>query len=60
MQVGAKRNDNAPRRPAIKSLYDVISNIRDDEGAHVETMRACQDGSIIEALAAEAARNKRV
>jgi len=30
------------RRPEIKSMYDVFSNIRDDEGEHVSTMHACQ------------------
>jgi ubiquinol oxidase len=30
------------RRPQIRSLFDVFSNIRDDEGEHVNTMNACQ------------------
>lgn len=30
------------RRPRIRTLYDVFSNIRDDEGEHVSTMNACQ------------------
>jgi len=30
------------RRPRIRNLYDVFSNIRDDEGEHVKTMGACQ------------------
>lgn len=33
---------NEPRRPRCSNLYDVFSNIRDDEGQHVETMAACQ------------------
>jgi len=31
------------RRPVVETLYDVFSNIRDDEGEHVKTMNACQD-----------------
>ncbi len=30
------------RRPRIRNLYDVFSNIRDDESEHVKTMGACQ------------------
>uniref|UniRef100_A0A9I9DNW7 Ubiquinol oxidase n=1 Tax=Cucumis melo TaxID=3656 RepID=A0A9I9DNW7_CUCME len=30
------------RRPKIESLYDVFVNIRDDEGEHCKTMKACQ------------------
>lgn len=30
------------RRPDANTLYDVFSNIRDDEGEHVQTMAACQ------------------
>ena len=26
------------RRPVVNTLYDVFCNIRDDEGAHVQTM----------------------
>ena len=33
---------DVPRRPPVVSLYDVFSNIRDDEGEHVKTMLACQ------------------
>lgn len=39
-----------PRRPQCKSLYDVFSNIRDDEGEHVKTMAACQDESVMQEL----------
>ena len=35
------------RRPACETLYDVFSNIRDDEGEHVATMGACQDEEIM-------------
>lgn len=31
------------RRPPCDNLYDVFSNIRDDEWEHVSTMRACQE-----------------
>jgi ubiquinol oxidase len=34
------------RRPAVDSLYDVFANIRDDEGQHVATMKACQQLTI--------------
>lgn len=37
-------------RPKCESLYDVFSNIRDDEGEHVKTIKACQDGQIIQDL----------
>lgn len=30
------------RRPEIENLYDVFINIRDDEGEHCKTMKACQ------------------
>lgn len=30
------------RRPKIETLYDTFINIRDDEGEHVKTMKACQ------------------
>lgn len=30
------------RRPKIDNLYDVFLNIRDDEGEHCKTMKACQ------------------
>lgn len=39
-----------PRRPACSNLHDVFCNIRDDEGEHVKTMRACQTGDIYEDL----------
>ncbi len=31
------------RRPQIENLYDTFVAIRDDEGEHVKTMRACQE-----------------
>uniref|UniRef100_A0A7N0VD00 Ubiquinol oxidase n=1 Tax=Kalanchoe fedtschenkoi TaxID=63787 RepID=A0A7N0VD00_KALFE len=35
------------RRPVIENLYDVFWNIREDEGEHCKTMKACQTpGSI--------------
>ncbi|KAK8916747.1 hypothetical protein KSP39_PZI023312 [Platanthera zijinensis] len=30
------------RRPKIENLYDVFLNVRDDEGEHCKTMKACQ------------------
>eukprot|EP00873_Tetraselmis_striata_P024274 jgi/Tetstr1/444538/TSEL_032415.t1 len=36
------------RRPKCDTLYDVFSNIRDDEGQHVATMAACQDSQIVQ------------
>ncbi|KAH7837456.1 hypothetical protein Vadar_014068 [Vaccinium darrowii] len=30
------------RRPKIENLYDVFVNIREDEGEHCKTMKACQ------------------
>ncbi|XP_077216177.1 alternative oxidase family protein [Tasmannia lanceolata] len=30
------------RRPTIENLYDVFVNIREDEGEHCKTMKACQ------------------
>ncbi|KAL7212299.1 hypothetical protein ACSBR2_015055 [Camellia fascicularis] len=30
------------RRPKIENLYDVFMNIREDEGEHCKTMKACQ------------------
>jgi len=35
------------RRPKCDTMYDVFSNIRDDEGQHVATMAACQNASIV-------------
>eukprot|EP01025_Chloroclados_australasicus_P057175 TRINITY_DN7117_c0_g1_i13.p2 TRINITY_DN7117_c0_g1~~TRINITY_DN7117_c0_g1_i13.p2 ORF type:complete len:450 (+),score=69.27 TRINITY_DN7117_c0_g1_i13:187-1536(+) len=37
-----------PRRPPCNNLYDTFVNIRDDEGEHVKTMKACQDTTIAE------------
>jgi ubiquinol oxidase len=39
-----------PRRPACRNLHDVFINIRDDEGEHVTTMRACRNGDIYREL----------
>ena len=33
------------RRPQIENLYDTFVAIRDDEGEHVKTMKACQEPS---------------
>ena len=38
------------RRPPCRNLYDVFAAIRDDEGEHVKTMRACQDETIVRDL----------
>ncbi|GLU18174.1 hypothetical protein SLE2022_344880 [Rubroshorea leprosula] len=35
------------RRPKIENLYDVFLNVRDDEGEHCKTMRACQTHGIL-------------
>lgn len=35
------------RRPKIDNLYDVFFNIREDEGEHCKTMRACQTPGIL-------------
>ena len=34
------------RRPPCETLLDVFTNIRDDEGEHVATMKACQDPNV--------------
>jgi ubiquinol oxidase len=34
------------RRPPVETLLDVFNQIVLDEGAHVDTMQACQDASI--------------
>lgn len=34
------------RRPHIRTLYDAVCAIRDDEAAHVTTMRQCQDPQV--------------
>jgi len=40
------------KSPLLRSnLYDVFSNIRDDELEHVKTMTACEDNSIMKDLA---------
>eukprot|EP01031_Cornospumella_fuschlensis_P044620 gene44620-54565_t len=35
------------RRPPCDNLFDVFSNIKDDENEHVATMKACQDYSLV-------------
>ena len=40
------------RRPPCNNLYDVFSNIRDDESEHVKTMDACQSNTIALDIAA--------
>ena len=35
-----------PRRPSCNNLYDVFSNIRDDEVEHVKTMHALKEGTL--------------
>lgn len=35
------------RRPRCDNMYDVFVNIRDDEGEHMSTMRACQNYTIL-------------
>ncbi|KAL1529002.1 hypothetical protein AB1Y20_010323 [Prymnesium parvum] len=43
------------RRPRLASLYDVFSQVRDDEAAHVGTMAQCQDAAaLVRAPRAEA------
>jgi len=37
------RRNLEPRRPPCSTLYDVFSNIRDDEEQHVLTMTACEE-----------------
>lgn len=37
--------DGVKRRPPCATLYDVFSNIRDDEEQHVLTMTACEEWS---------------
>ena len=34
----------------FRTLFDVFSNIRDDEAEHVKTMKACQDYSIVDEM----------
>ena len=41
-----------PRRPQCDDLFDVFSNIRDDESEHVKTMSACQSNTIAIDIAA--------
>ncbi|KAL9690142.1 hypothetical protein QQ045_010538 [Rhodiola kirilowii] len=35
------------RRPTIDNLYDVFWNIREDEGEHCKTMKACQTHGVL-------------
>lgn len=47
-QTSAIAKGEQPRRPGenMKNLYDVFSAIRDDEGDHVSTMKACLDPNV--------------
>lgn len=47
-QTSALAKGEEPRRPGdnMKTLYDVFSAIRDDEGDHVSTMKACLDPNV--------------
>jgi len=47
-QTSAAARGEPPRRPGdtMKSMYDVFSAIRDDEGDHVSTMKACLDPTV--------------
>lgn len=35
------------RRPMVNTLFDVVTNIRDDEAQHVSTMALCQDPAVV-------------
>lgn len=52
--------EGARRRPKCSNLYDVFSNIRDDEGEHVKTMRACQDMSVVNELSERNVRGRKL
>mmetsp|Transcript_14276 Transcript_14276/g.19520 ORF Transcript_14276/g.19520 Transcript_14276/m.19520 type:complete len:575 (+) Transcript_14276:53-1777(+) len=41
------KDGKLPRRPVVRSLYDVVCNIRDDEQEHVATMAQCQDPNVL-------------
>lgn len=47
-QTAAMTAGEEPRQPgnSMKSMYDVFSAIRDDEGDHVQTMEACLDPNV--------------
>lgn len=47
-QTSALAKGEEPRRPgeSMKTLHDVFSAIRDDEGDHVSTMKACLDPNV--------------
>eukprot|EP00197_Chlamydomonas_leiostraca_P008573 CAMPEP_0202884810 /NCGR_PEP_ID=MMETSP1391-20130828/41340_1 /ASSEMBLY_ACC=CAM_ASM_000867 /TAXON_ID=1034604 /ORGANISM="Chlamydomonas leiostraca, Strain SAG 11-49" /LENGTH=484 /DNA_ID=CAMNT_0049568041 /DNA_START=96 /DNA_END=1550 /DNA_ORIENTATION=- len=49
-----------PRDPPCGNLHDVFNNIRDDEGEHVKTMKACQDTSVQQEIAARRAAPRRI
>lgn len=38
-----RAKEGSLRRPPCDNLFDVFSNIRDDEFEHISTMKACQD-----------------
>lgn len=42
------------------SLLQVFCNIRDDEGEHVKTMKACQDTSVMQELEMRKERGRTV
>eukprot|EP00955_Chlamydomonas_euryale_P107134 365747-Chlamydomonas_euryale.AAC.11 len=52
--------EGARRRPKCSNLYDVFSNIRDDEGEHVKTMRACQDMTVVNELSERNMRSRKL
>lgn len=39
--------EKGSRRPVIRSLYDAVCAIRDDEAEHVKTMAACQNPDVV-------------
>lgn len=45
---GGEEQESSPRRPPCNNLYDVFINIRDDEAAHVYTMKTCADDRVPE------------
>lgn len=59
-QTSWARGGAPTRTPPCETLYDVFSNVRDDEGEHVKTMAACQDGSVMLDLEARREGGRRV
>lgn len=39
--------EKGSRRPVIRTLYDAVGAIRDDEAEHVKTMAACQNPDVV-------------